>query len=358
AQPGPPGPAARPADRAVPPPAGGVRPASGDSPVRSHDGPEPHAATAGARPEAGPGTGGPGGGHPGVRSTAGREPADGGPASGLPATGRPGDTAGRRGADAASAGVPGSVAGPAGAPAPEADGVGAGDATVRDPGRPAARPVREGPPGEGAGGPARDVGGAGARGGRVRRAIAAEEAPGRAAVARAEVPETPFALVALVRLRSAESQAPAHGAAKRLLEAAGGRAVAGISGPVRGPAGLPAAWREALAAARSATAEPRLGPVAEWAALGPYRMLTALPRDAARDPAVHALLDASHTDLARTTEVFLDCAGQAGRTATALGIHRQTLYYRLSRVEQLTGLDLDNGEDRLLLHMVLKAARL
>jgi len=51
-------------------------------------------------------------------------------------------------------------------------------------------------------------------------------------------------------------------------------------------------------------------------------------------------------------------AGQAGRTAAELGIHRQTLYYRLSRVEQLTGLDLDDGEDRLLLHMALKGARL
>ncbi len=56
--------------------------------------------------------------------------------------------------------------------------------------------------------------------------------------------------------------------------------------------------------------------------------------------------------------MFLDCAGQAGRTASTLNIHRQTLYYRLSRVEQLTGLDLHDGEDRLLLHMSLKAARL
>jgi DNA-binding PucR family transcriptional regulator len=41
-----------------------------------------------------------------------------------------------------------------------------------------------------------------------------------------------------------------------------------------------------------------------------------------------------------------------------LGIHRQTLYYRLSRIERLTGLDLGEGEDRLLLHMALKHARL
>lgn len=56
--------------------------------------------------------------------------------------------------------------------------------------------------------------------------------------------------------------------------------------------------------------------------------------------------------------MFLDCAGQASRTAAALGVHRQTLYYRLSRIQQLTGLDLNDGEDRLLLHMTLKAARL
>lgn len=78
----------------------------------------------------------------------------------------------------------------------------------------------------------------------------------------------------------------------------------------------------------------------------------------AQDPSTRVLLDATHRELARTAEVFLDCAGQAGRAAAALGIHRQTLYYRLGRVEQLTGLDLDEGEDRLLLHMSLKAARL
>ncbi|WP_309032628.1 PucR family transcriptional regulator, partial [Streptomyces alfalfae] len=127
--------------------------------------------------------------------------------------------------------------------------------------------------------------------------------------------------------------------------------------PGRGLAELDVSWREAASAARAATAQPHLGPLAEWAALGPYRMLTALPASEP-DPAVRALLAPAHTELARTAEVFLDHAGQAGRTATALGIHRQTLYYRLSRVEQLTGLDLDAGEDRLLLHMALKAARL
>jgi hypothetical protein len=164
------------------------------------------------------------------------------------------------------------------------------------------------------------------------------------------------ALAVLVRLRSADNLAPATAAAGRLRGTAGA-GVAGIAPPRRGLAELDVSWREAASAARAATAQPHLGPLAEWAALGPYRMLTALPA-AEPDPAVRALLAPSHTELARTAEVFLDHAGQAGRTATALGIHRQTLYYRLSRVEQLTGLDLDAGEDRLLLHMALKAARL
>ncbi|MFF8407969.1 PucR family transcriptional regulator [Streptomyces omiyaensis] len=162
------------------------------------------------------------------------------------------------------------------------------------------------------------------------------------------------ALAALVRLRSADNLSPAATAGERLR---GPAAVAGVAAPRRGLGELDLGWREATAAARAAHAQPRLGPLAHWSELGPYRLLTALPQGGP-DPAVRALLGPAHTELARTAEVFLDHAGQAGRTAAALGIHRQTLYYRLSRVEQLTGLDLDAGEDRLLLHMALKAARL
>jgi DNA-binding PucR family transcriptional regulator len=74
------------------------------------------------------------------------------------------------------------------------------------------------------------------------------------------------------------------------------------------------------------------------------------------DPVVARLL--ADLVLAGTAEAFLDSAGSASRAATALQIHRQTLYYRLGRIEALTGLDLADGEDRLLLHASLKAARL
>ncbi|UGY93771.1 PucR family transcriptional regulator [Streptomyces gobiensis] len=170
------------------------------------------------------------------------------------------------------------------------------------------------------------------------------------------------ALAALVRLRPSGGLDPALTTAERLLRSPRasprGRPAAGISAPRGGLMELPGAWREALAAARAARADTRLGPVAQWSGLGPYRLLTALPADAEPDPVIRTLLEPVHREMAHTAEVFLDCAGQAKRTAAALGIHRQTLYYRLSRVEQLTGLDLDDGEHRLLLHMALKAARL
>ncbi|MEV5438074.1 helix-turn-helix domain-containing protein [Streptomyces sp. NPDC052682] len=190
--------------------------------------------------------------------------------------------------------------------------------------------------------------------------------PGATALCTVPWGATDLCLALLLRLRSASAPSPALSAAARLLErppaapgstAAGGVA-AGVAVPRTGLAELGAAWREASAAARAALAEPRFGPVAEWASIGPFRLLTALPPEAAQDPAVRPLLSPAHRELARTAEVYLDCAGQAARTAAELGIHRQTLYYRLSRVEKLTGLDLDDGEDRLLLHMALKGTRL
>ncbi|MFJ2849588.1 PucR family transcriptional regulator [Streptomyces rubiginosohelvolus] len=182
-------------------------------------------------------------------------------------------------------------------------------------------------------------------------ALATVPAPGAAG---------PLSLAALVRLRSPDRLDPALSAADRLRASADPAVTGGIATPRRGLDQLTVSWREATAAARAARAEPRLGPVAQWSSIGPYRLLTALPNTGTDpgDPAVASLLTPLHRELAHTAEVFLDSAGQASRTAAALGIHRQTLYYRLSRIQQITGLDLNDGEDRLLLHMAVKRARL
>ena len=182
--------------------------------------------------------------------------------------------------------------------------------------------------------------------------------PGAAAQHRAGAASRAEPVALLVRLRSPQHLAPARAAATRLLEALPPGGVAGVSAGREELGALPEAWREARDAARAAQAQSDLGPIACWADLGAYRLLTALPAGSFHDPAVAPLLTPERRDLARTAEVYLDHAGQAARTAAALAIHRQTLYYRLSRIEDLTGLDLADGRSRLLLHMALKAARL
>jgi DNA-binding PucR family transcriptional regulator len=72
------------------------------------------------------------------------------------------------------------------------------------------------------------------------------------------------------------------------------------------------------------------------------------------DAAVLPLL--AHPVLTETATVYLDLAGNAARTAAALRIHRQTLYHRLGRIAELTGLDLADGQDRLTLHLALTLA--
>lgn len=118
--------------------------------------------------------------------------------------------------------------------------------------------------------------------------------------------------------------------------------------------------REARLAARVAHAVPRLRPVAAWADLGVHRLLACGPRQALRegvvDPAALPLL--TRPDLAATAIAYLDHAGNVARAAAELGVHRQTLYYRLRRIEELTGLDLADGRDRLRLHLALTLAAL
>jgi hypothetical protein len=128
---------------------------------------------------------------------------------------------------------------------------------------------------------------------------------------------------------------------------------AGISEVAGGTAGLAERWAQARTAARVAAAVPALSPVAHWGELGSWRLVSQL---AGPDPAVAPLL--ADEVLAATAATWLDMAGSPGRTAEALSIHRQTLYYRLGRIEALTGLDLADGGARLLLHASLKRAAL
>jgi hypothetical protein len=117
-------------------------------------------------------------------------------------------------------------------------------------------------------------------------------------------------------------------------------------------------YRHALAALRIAGDRP--SGVARWDDLRADRLLTALPATAIDDlpPGLSKLLAGGHEQLALTLETYLDHAGDVKSTAAALWLHRTSLYYRLRRIEELAGVDLDRGEDRLLCHVALRLTRL
>ena len=118
---------------------------------------------------------------------------------------------------------------------------------------------------------------------------------------------------------------------------------------------------DALASARLAENVPRFRPVAAWTTLGVYAMLAALTVESLPADALHPafnVLQSTEPDLLETLESFLDHAGDTSRVAHDLHVHRATVYSRIHRVEEVTGVSLDDGESRLALHLSIKLARL
>jgi PucR family transcriptional regulator, purine catabolism regulatory protein len=65
--------------------------------------------------------------------------------------------------------------------------------------------------------------------------------------------------------------------------------------------------------------------------------------------------DAKHSgELVRTLETFFACDGNLQRTADTLYLHRNTLAYRLERIEDISNLSLRDQDDRLCLQLALK----
>jgi hypothetical protein len=124
--------------------------------------------------------------------------------------------------------------------------------------------------------------------------------------------------------------------------------------------------REALGAAGDALVAvervPGLGAAAAHDELGSWPIVARLWDAAGRPPApapLPALLaHRSGADLARALEAVLDAGGDVAAAARALHVHRATLYRRLARVEELTGLRMAAGDDRLRAHLALRMWRL
>ncbi len=63
-------------------------------------------------------------------------------------------------------------------------------------------------------------------------------------------------------------------------------------------------------------------------------------------------------DLLETLEAFCDRLGNLSQTAEKLFIHRNSLLYRMERISQLAGIDMNNPDTRLAVHLALKIRRM
>jgi sugar diacid utilization regulator len=121
-------------------------------------------------------------------------------------------------------------------------------------------------------------------------------------------------------------------------------------------------WRAAEDVLRVTAAVPGFSPVATHDELGIYQLLVHLPLGELPPDAIpgglRTLIEKDSGGLVETLETYLDEAGDARAAVDRLRIHRTSLYYRISRIEEITGMSLANGGDRLSMHLGLKLARL
>lgn len=66
----------------------------------------------------------------------------------------------------------------------------------------------------------------------------------------------------------------------------------------------------------------------------------------------------NHADLIKTLEAFFNNHGNLSQTAEALIVHRNTLLYRMNRINEIAEIDLNRPETRLALHLALTIRRL
>ena len=134
---------------------------------------------------------------------------------------------------------------------------------------------------------------------------------------------------------------------------------AGVGTVLDGPDSVPEAYGRAATASRVAAREGE--PVVAWELRPLDALLDAVVRTEVSEAAVPGLLlrlDAAHSEeTLRTVECFLDEAGSVARVSARLHLHRTTVYYRLRVFEKESGLSLDSGRDRLLLHLWLSTRR-
>ena len=137
---------------------------------------------------------------------------------------------------------------------------------------------------------------------------------------------------------------------------------AGVSTPHEGPLGLRAAAAEARGAIAAARAAGKPAGVTAHDATGVQRMLMEwYASDTARSSVrtqlapLERLGHVRSQTAIRTLATFLDEQGSVARTAERLHLHRNAVAYRMRRITDLLGVDLDDPDQRLALQLACRA---
>lgn len=137
-------------------------------------------------------------------------------------------------------------------------------------------------------------------------------------------------------------------------------AAVGISDIVEEISRLPDASQEANTALL-VSRRLRNGAPTRFSDTGAYGLLAPLSKTSVGRHVIEQVLgplsrydDEHNPALTATLETYIACNGNASLTAQTLNLHRNSLAYRLRRIEKLTGLPLADSENRLLLALALR----
>ncbi len=141
----------------------------------------------------------------------------------------------------------------------------------------------------------------------------------------------------------------------------GAQLLGGMSGPVMDLREWPKAYHEALQAMEMGLRLKLSNFVVDFNSLGVYRLLGELENLSAvkrfTDQVIGPLVtyDREHRgSLVQTLDAYFTHHGNISQTAESLFVHRNTLLYRLERIQELTAHDLNQADMRLALHLALK----
>ena len=139
----------------------------------------------------------------------------------------------------------------------------------------------------------------------------------------------------------------------------------GIGRPHRQLVDLRQSYYEASYAIRIRKLKGEPGVIATFADLGSYGLLLGLQDTLSLEVFHDSVLgklqeydEQNSSDLVKSLSCFLEANGHWGDAAEKLYVHRHTLRYRMKRVEEITGRDLDKSQDRMEFWLALKAKEL